>query len=402
MTAAPPFSPLVAIACGGTGGHLFPGLAVGEQLLRRGCRVELLVSSKAVDKQAVQNVRSMGIITLPAVGLTRGKWLAFGAGLWRSYQLSKETFRRQPPQAALAMGGFTSASPILAAKRLGAHTFLHESNSIPGRANRWLSRVVDQAFVGFPSAAHRLHGRPAVVTGTPVRPQFQRREPQECRERLRLDPTRPVILVLGGSQGASGLNRLMIDSLPFLVKTAPHWQYLHLSGGADFNSVQEAYARANARAAVHPFSSEMDLVLGAASAAVSRSGASTLAEFAAMQVPAVLIPFPHSADDHQFHNARAFADSGAAQVLPQISATAERLAAVLQEMVGDSSARTRMQRALAGWHAPKAAEEIAGAILLALGFETRTCRGDRSTNEATPRTSSSSPGSDSHPRLRFA
>ncbi len=150
----------MAIACGGTGGHLFPGLAVAEQLVRRGCAAMLLISPKEVDQQAVQGVSGMEVVTLPAVGLKRGGEIAFVRGFIQSYRAAARLFKSRPPQAALAMGGFTSAPPILAAKRAGARTFLHESNTIPGRANRWLSRVVHRAFVGFPTAA-----------GAPAQPQ---------------------------------------------------------------------------------------------------------------------------------------------------------------------------------------------------------------------------------------
>ena len=128
----------VAIGCGGTGGHFFPGLAVADQLVRRGVQVMLLISPKEVDQQAVQGVSGMEVIALPAVGLTRGGEIAFVRGFIRSYRAAAKLFKTRPPQAALAMGGFTSAPPILAAKRGGAWTFLHESNTIPGRANRWL------------------------------------------------------------------------------------------------------------------------------------------------------------------------------------------------------------------------------------------------------------------------
>src|SRR5262245_47420499 len=122
--------PHVAVACGGTGGHLFPGLAVAEQLVQSGCEVTLLISPKEVDQQAVRTARGMRVETLPAVGLKRGSELAFLRGFCRSYRQARRLFESQPPQAALAMGGFTSAPPILAAKRLGAKTFLHESNTI--------------------------------------------------------------------------------------------------------------------------------------------------------------------------------------------------------------------------------------------------------------------------------
>src|SRR5581483_2858612 len=136
-----------AIACGGTGGHLFPGLAVGQDLLRRGCAVTLMVSPKEVDQQAVCAITDMGVATLPAVGLQRGGVIGFFTGFWKSYRRAKVLFAARPPKFVLAMGGFTSAPPILAARSFGAKTFLHESNTIPGKANRWLARFVDGAFV---------------------------------------------------------------------------------------------------------------------------------------------------------------------------------------------------------------------------------------------------------------
>src|SRR5262249_44842706 len=131
--------PLVAIACGGTGGHLFPGLAVAGQLVQRGCGVTLMISPKEVDQHAVRKVSGMEIVTLPAVGLQRGSEIAFVRGFTQSYRAARRCFRALRPQAALAMGGFTSAPPILAAKSFGARTYLHESNTIPGGANRCLS-----------------------------------------------------------------------------------------------------------------------------------------------------------------------------------------------------------------------------------------------------------------------
>src|SRR4051812_13860413 len=119
----------IAIACGGTGGHLFPGLAVAEQLVRRGCTVTLLISPKDVDQQAVKQAAGMNVVTLPAVGLQNRNYFSFARSFWKSYRAAKNYFKANPPHAALAMGGFTSAPPILAAKSFGARTFLHESNT---------------------------------------------------------------------------------------------------------------------------------------------------------------------------------------------------------------------------------------------------------------------------------
>lgn len=364
----PPGAFKIGIACGGTGGHFFPGLAVAEQLRRRGCEVTLLVSPKDVDRQAVRNISGMEIVTLPAVGLGGGNKIAFLRGCWQSYRAARKHFRRHPPEAVLAMGGFTSAPPVLAAKHLGAKTFLHESNTIPGRANRWLSRIVNEAFIGFPQAADRLHARRITATGTPVRPEFQSRNVADCRVALGLDPTRDVLLVVGGSQGATGLNNLLIHSLPLLKAD---WQFLHFTGAADVERVRRAYVEKNLRAVVQPFFSDMAVALGASTAAVSRAGASSLAELAAMRVPAVLVPFPAAMDNHQFFNARAFEQTGAARLLEQANATPELLARTVSELMTQGSGRETMQAALAKWHSPGAAEEIAERILSAISRSAR-------------------------------
>src|SRR6185295_6651682 len=160
---SPESTPLIAIACGGTGGHLFPGLAVGKELVQRGCDVMLLISPKDVDQQAVRAARGMQVVTLPAVGLERGNLAGFIKGFRASYREARRVFSSRPPQAVLAMGGFTSAPPVLAGRKFRAATFLHESNTIPGRANRLLSWFVTQAFVGFPSCAERLRTRDILV-----------------------------------------------------------------------------------------------------------------------------------------------------------------------------------------------------------------------------------------------
>lgn len=359
-------APLITIACGGTGGHFFPGLAVARELIARGGEVTLLISPKEVDQQAVQNASGLQIVTLPAVGLTRGHVPGFLRGFWNSFRVAKKLFNRRPPQAVLAMGGFTSAPPVLAGKICGAATFLHESNTIPGRANRWLSHFVDRAFTGFPSAATRLHTKQSVVTGTPVRPQFQPGPAAPARVTLGLDAVRPVLLVTGGSQGAGGINDLVLAALPELLRLLPELQYLHLTGPHDVEKVRAAYATAGAAAVVRPFLAEMELALTAATLAVSRAGGSSLAELAALRLPAILIPYPHAADDHQFHNARAFVEVGAARMLGQQRATPENFTRMVLELAQKEGERSRIGVALAQWHSPDAAARIAETILQAI------------------------------------
>ena len=356
-------APHIAIACGGTGGHLFPGLAVADVLKARGCEITLLVSPKEVDQQAVKSASGMEIVTLPAVGLSRGNVLTFLRGFWNSYHAAKKLFANRRLRAVLAMGGFTAAPPVLAGKKFGAATFLHESNFIPGKANRWLARVVNQAFVGFAETAGFLSNPRTVTTGTPVRHGFQSLDPAACRVALGLKPALPVLLVTGGSQGASGINNLVMTALPLLVQRMPELQFVHLTGLKDFEQVRVAYQACNCAAVVRPFLAEMELALGAASVAISRAGASSLAELAAVRVPSVLIPFPLAADNHQLFNARAFERSGAAQLFEQHSVTPEQLAEAVLDLARDPVRRQAMQAALERWHAPQAAQKIADEML---------------------------------------
>jgi UDP-N-acetylglucosamine--N-acetylmuramyl-(pentapeptide) pyrophosphoryl-undecaprenol N-acetylglucosamine transferase len=371
MNLSEPKSPSVAIACGGTGGHLFPGIAVAEELKKRGCKVALLISPKEIDQQAVKSAKDYEIFTLPAVGLQNRNYLSFALSFWKSSRASKKIFKTLKPDAVLAMGGFTAAPPILAARKFQAKTFLHESNTIPGRANRFLARFVDEAFVGFPEAQARLKARKTSVTGTPVRPEFSEKKDSRAAA-LGLNPNLPVVLVVGGSQGASGLNQMILSVLPFLAKK--NWQWLHLTGPNDFEKVKSSYATQGVKAVVKPFLAEMDLALGVATAAVSRAGASSLTEIAAMRLPSLLVPFPAAADNHQYFNALAFEKGGAACLLEQKDSTPERVAAILTELMENEDARAQMRPALAKLQTPGAAAQIAETILAAIAEQRASAR----------------------------
>lgn len=353
----------VAIACGGTGGHLFPGLAVGRALARRGGRATLLVSTKEVDRQAVKDVSDLKVVTLPAVGLQGGNHAGFAWSFVRSVHAARGLFRRDPPEIVLAMGGFTSAPPILAARFAGRMTAIHESNTVPGRANRWLARWVNRAFVGFEDAAGRLGTARTEVTGTPVRDAFVPRDPAAARRSLGLAAERPVVAVMGGSQGASGLNDAVRAALPAMARHWPGLQFVHLAGPKDVATLESAYASAGLPSVVLSFCDRVDEVLAAATVAIARSGASTLAEFAAMGVPSVLVPFPAAVDDHQRHNAEAFVRAGAARCIAQRDAQPRALCELLADLIEPGPARVQMAAAAARLHCPDAADVIAERLL---------------------------------------
>jgi len=362
MADTPPH-PNVAIACGGTGGHLFPGIAVADALDSIGCHIRLLVSPKEIDQATLRSQSPWQILTLPARAQSSLGSLGFVAQLARSFSLARRCFLAEPPHAVLGMGGFSSFAPMAAGRTLRAALVLHEANAIPGRANRWIARWSDHAYVHFPSAGRRLRCRQVTCAGMPLRSRLQPQDPSACRLMLGLHPDHPTLLVVGGSQGATPVNQILIRSIPLLARHLPSLQFLHLTGPADAEAVRSAYAAHGRRAIVRPFLTEIELALNAASVAISRAGASALAEFAALRLPAILIPYPHAADNHQHYNALAFADCGAARLLAQSSASPEQVARWVLELAVDLLRRRATQSALGRWHRPQAARDIAAGIV---------------------------------------
>src|SRR6202048_341781 len=207
------------IACGGTGGHLFPGLAVAEMLRDRGHEVMLFVSEKEVDTLALKGHPEIRYEKLPTVGLPSGFSPAIFGFLHRfaeSLSLCRSIYRKFEPQAVLGMGGFISTAPILAGRMRGISTFIHESNAIPGKANRLTARFVRAVLLGFKECAPFFPRARTEVTGTPIRSDLKPLDRQLARQRLGLREDLITALVMGGSQGASGINQAMIKSVPSL------------------------------------------------------------------------------------------------------------------------------------------------------------------------------------------
>ncbi len=364
-----PTAKRVAIACGGTGGHLFPGLSVGDALVARGCEVTLLVSPKEVDQTAVRSAYGMEVESLPVVALT-GNLPRFAAGFWSSLAQCRRLFRGRRPDAVLAMGGFTSAPPVIVGKLAGARVFLHEANAVPGRAVKLLAPLADEVFVQFPAAIPRVLSTDIHATGLPVRSAMEPLAKVDARIALGLADDQPVLLVMGGSQGAESINQAVAVALPRLAKAVPGLQFIHLTGsGGGIEPVRQAYEALGLRAVVRPFLTEMEYALGAADLAVSRSGASSLAEFSAMGLPAILIPYPTAVDDHQRLNARSFVDLGAARCFHQKQLTPNLLVSQLSELFGTPAKLEAMAGAMKQWKAAQATEEVVQRMFEVCGWE---------------------------------
>ena len=353
----------VAIACGGTGGHVFPGVAVAQEVRRRGGQVMLFASRKEVDRESALTLPDARIEFLPAVGLLRGRSLAFAWGEIRSLALCLRRFLRWKPGVVLVMGGFASVAPAIAGRLLGARVYLHEANSVPGRANRCLARLCRGVFVGFPLAKEAFGGREFVVSGTPVRREFQQAlRPEVCR-RLGLVSGSPILLVMGGSQGAQALNDLTAKVAPLLLRRHPDLQIIHLTGKHDHSSLRDLYERLGLRYFLSEFCPNASELIRLSTAVLSRAGASSLAEYAAVRLPALLIPYPCAAADHQRKNAVMFAESGAAEWREERRLRPSEAAQVLSRLLYDQEMRRRMQKALQFWNAEGAAARIVDDLL---------------------------------------
>ncbi len=355
----------IAIACGGSGGHLFPGLAVAEELRQRGHETLLLVSSKQIDAVALQGSaqqNSRAISTVGWPGLTSPRIFKFAATLLKSWRECRAIFRDFEPDAVLGMGGFTSAVPLMLANRQHLATLLHESNAIPGRVTQLVAPRVTRTLLGFSACGSYLSNARWVVTGTPVRQGLRRIPRAEAAEKFGLHPEFKTILIMGGSQGARGVNELALKMLPLVANQRDRWQFVHLSGNADANIVEINYRRQRLTAVVQPFSSEMEYLYSLADLVIARSGASSLTELSHYGLPSILIPLPTAAHDHQTYNARIFGDAGAAAVFAEGKLTASRLAEEVTRLLEDETERERMGRAASGLAGKEAARRVAEEI----------------------------------------
>jgi len=333
------------IACGGTGGHLFPGIAVAEVLRERGHEVLLFVSEKEIDSLALSTRSQFRFEKLPTVGLPSIYSPAIFGFLRRfaeSLARCRSIYQKFKPQIVLGMGGFTSTAPILAGRIRGIATLIHESNAVPGKANRIAAKMVRAVLLGFKEAAQFFPKVRTEITGTPIRTELKRLDRQSARQKLGLQPDVSTMLVMGGSQGASGINQAIIKSLPLLRPAAAGLQVIHLSGTRDERFALENYRRERIPAFVAAFHHHMEEVYSAADFAVARSGAASLAEIAAFELPSILIPFPYAADDHQTRNAEIFARAGAAFILKESELTPELFAQKIRDMIAHPEQLRRM------------------------------------------------------------
>jgi UDP-N-acetylglucosamine--N-acetylmuramyl-(pentapeptide) pyrophosphoryl-undecaprenol N-acetylglucosamine transferase len=352
----------ILIACGGTGGHLFPGIAVAESLRSRGHDVLLLISEKNVDAEASAKYPHLRFERLPAVAKPPTlslRMLPFLWKTWHSIRQCKAILRKFQADAVLGMGGFTSLPPVYAGHNLGLKTFVHDSNARPGRANVLTSRFCTQVLLGLDAAKAFFPHRETISTGTPVRPEIMALPSrEEAAKSFGLDPQKSTILVTGGSQGARQLNELSAEAAR---KLTPDIQILHIAGALDFERVSQI-AQGSANHKVLGFCDQMPAAYAVTDLVIARAGASSLNEIAMCGLPSILVPFPYAADDHQTRNAEVFTASGAAEMIQESALDAEKLASLASHILRDLPTRQRMTKAARALSIPDAAERVCNAI----------------------------------------
>jgi UDP-N-acetylglucosamine--N-acetylmuramyl-(pentapeptide) pyrophosphoryl-undecaprenol N-acetylglucosamine transferase len=363
----------VVIAGGGTGGHLYPGIAVARELLARRPEAEVSfagtargLESRVVPREgfALDVIRSGGLKGKSIPDRLRGAWL-----LPLSLVDAWRVVSRRRPHLVIGVGGYSSGPVVLVAALRGVATMLLEQNAVPGLTNRLLAPFVGAAAATF-DGTEAFFGAKTIVTGNPVRPEFL--EPEVPQERTADEATR--VLVFGGSQGAHAINMAMVEAAPELATGGLHLHLTHQTGERDVEMVRAAYRTAGLPAVVEPFLFDMGRQLRQAQLIVCRAGATTLAELAAAGRAAILVPLPTATDDHQRRNAEALAGTGAAEVLLQTDLNGRTLAAAIRGLAGDRPRRERMAAAARAQARPDAAKAIVDRALALAGASAETRR----------------------------
>jgi len=307
----------IAIACGGTGGHIFPGLATGRELLARGHDVTLWLAGKDIESDAVKDWPGE-IITIPSEGFQFGvslRSVLTAYRLFKAYRLALPLMRRNRPDVVLAMGSYASFAPISAAKKLKIPYVLHEANLLPGRAVSLLARKAHTVAVSFEKSRFYLKHSNIETTGMPLRKALLCPGMESRRDRGADDPLR--ILVMGGSRGAQILNEVVPKAIANAVEKGIAIEVEHIAGLQNSEEVEAIYSAAGIKANVHHFVQHMEKIYPEVDLVICRAGAATCAELACYALPALLIPYPTAVRDHQMGNARVLQDISAADVVAQ-------------------------------------------------------------------------------------
>lgn len=359
----------ILLAGGGTGGHLFPGIAVsqGIRALNPAVEVAWLCTDRGLDEAQLRRYgQSFDAVPSPRLA-GWSAWLTFPFAFAAAVRRAGRFLDGRKPDAVVSVGGYGGAPAVRAAARRGIPAALLEQNVIPGRANRYLARHASRVLTQWEKSIPYFGRRATKIkmTGNPVREEIARRDPADARRALGLRPDRRTLLVMGGSQGAGGINRAFLHQAPLVGACRERLQVLHLAGSeAAAEDLRRAYGGAGIEGRVLAFSDDMAGVQSAADFAVSRAGGTSIAELGVLGLPAALIPYPHAADNHQWHNAQAASKGGGAVAIDEGAlATPEGLRLLLDRAAGDAASLAAMAERMRALGRPEARRVVAERVL---------------------------------------
>ena len=354
------------MAAGGTGGHIFPAMAVADEIRKREPDAKIIFCGTKRDrktKTAVENRYEQMI--LPAVGMPRTfspQTIIFGCKILASVVKSFVEICRRKPNAVVGFGGYVSAGPVIAARILRVPVFLHEANLVFGRANRVLKRCADSVMINLRGDGPGFEN--CIEVGMPLREEFTGpMDIKRSRAKLGLDADMPLIAIAGGSQGAHRINEVVVQMAEKFTDGLRRYQLLHLTGRSDYSRVRERYQKLGLKVSVREFEPLMKDAIDSAAVVVCRSGASTVAELCARGRPAILVPYPFAADGHQSVNARQMEQYGVAVVMEEATLDETALFTALNELLNNQDKLKRMGTKAVELGRHGAAEKMAEVIL---------------------------------------
>ena len=352
----------IAIAGGGTGGHLFPGIAVAEEFLKRDPhnRVIFIGTRRGIEHRLLKKM-GYELKLIDVEGLKGKGWRTLIRSVYaipKSMIESGRILADFRPDAVLGVGGYASGPAVLTARLMGIPTAIAEQNALAGITNRILGKFVDQIFLTYAQSKERFDVRKVRVTGNPVRAAFAAR----LNEAPKTSAFRQL-LIFGGSQGAAAINRTVVAMLPMLKRIPDRIRVVHQTGERDLASVRQAYTQAGVEAEVQSFIVDMASVYAASDLIICRAGATSLAEITAAGKASVLIPFPYAANDHQTENALAMVRAGASVMIRESELSAEALYSLVETLLKDGERLQTMEKKSKALGRPGAAAEIVDVCL---------------------------------------
>ncbi|HEY6004093.1 MAG TPA: undecaprenyldiphospho-muramoylpentapeptide beta-N-acetylglucosaminyltransferase [Anaeromyxobacter sp.] len=350
------------VAGGGTGGHVFPGIALAEEVVTRHPANDVLFVGTARGLEATVVPQEGFPIELIQVKGLKGKGLLETAKnlllLPLAFVQSWRILRKWRPDIVVGVGGYASGPVVLVAWLLRIPTAVQEQNAIPGFTNRMLGRFAQAAFTAFPEAVKHFPRRKVYQLGNPIR-----RKLMENYMRPEVKHDTPKLLVFGGSQGAHALNMRVVEALPHLADLRDRLRITHQTGAMDREQVENGYRACGFAPDVREFITDMSAAYAETDLVVCRAGAMALAELTVCKKPSILVPFPFAADNHQLHNARSLVDAGAAVMIEERDLTGELLAHEIRAILATPERRERMARAAGRLGSPQASKEIADVCI---------------------------------------